>query len=246
VAESHSTAYRDDLAFIHDVGFGHFARQAAGELLQHLRATDNRQGLVVDLGCGSGILSEAIASHGLQVVGFDISSGMIALARGRVPRGEFHVASFLDARLPSAVAIAAIGEVFNYCFDRHNNRQRLWRLFGRVFEALEPGGLFLFDVATPGRVPGGLQRGYTEGPGWACLYTATEDKPRQRLTRTITSFRQDGDLYRRDHEVHELQLLDRAEVRQWLQAVGFRVRTLKGYGDMRFPRGYVGFLARKP
>jgi SAM-dependent methyltransferase len=241
-----SAAYRDDLAYIHDVGFGQFAKQAAIELLGHLRRTANRQGLVVDLGCGSGILSEAVSDAGFRVVGFDISCGMIDLARERVPQAEFHEASFLDVPLPSAIAVAAIGEVFNYCFDRHNTRQRLWRLFGRVFDALAAGGLFLFDVATPGRVPGGLQHGYTEGPGWACLYTAVEDARRKRLTRTITSFRQVGDLYRRDHEVHQLQLLDRAEVRARLRAVGFRVCTLAGYGDMQFPRGYVGFLARKP
>jgi len=238
-------AYCDDLAYIHDVGFGQYANAAATELLGHLSEMDHREGTVVELGCGSGIMAETLLNAGFDVVGFDISRGMINLARARVPKAEFHLASFLDVPLPSAIAVAAIGEVFNYRFDSRNTRQRLERVFGRVFEALAPGGLFLFDVATPGRVPDGGHHGYTEGEGWACLYTAKEDAKRKTITRTITSFRQVGRLYRRDHEVHELQLFDRAEVREGLRAVGFQVRTLQSYGNMRFPRGCVGFLARK-
>ncbi|MBI2826922.1 MAG: class I SAM-dependent methyltransferase [Planctomycetia bacterium] len=144
-------AYRDDLAYIHDAGFGHLAVAAAGELIGQLRQQGTRDGLVVELGCGSGNLSERVAAAGFQVCGFDISPAMVALAQNRVPRGEFHCESFLTARLPRCVAVAAIGEVLNYLFDARRAATRLPRVFRRAYKALLPGGLLLFDVATPGR-----------------------------------------------------------------------------------------------
>src|SRR5262245_59853369 len=240
-------AYRDDLAYIHDAGFGHLATNAAPVLLEALRGRELGGGLVIDLGCGSGILAEEVVAAGYDVLGIDISEGMIALARRRVPEAQFRQASLLTAELPPCVAVSAIGECFNYLFDTGNTKQALLRLFRRIHRALAPGGVLLFDAAGPGRVPGaGPTRNYAEGDGWAVLFTAEEDRRRNLLTRRITSFRQVGDLYRRDHEVHRLRLLPKAEVTRQLCEVGFRVRTLAGYGPLRFGPGHAGFLARKP
>jgi SAM-dependent methyltransferase len=244
-----ATAYSPDLASIHDSGFGHVAANAAVELLKHLRKSRKREpsGLVIDLGCGSGILSEAASDAGYDVLGFDYSESMLALARKRAPRAEFRRESFIAARLPSCVAIAAIGEVFNYLFDRRNRASRLPQVLRTMYQALEPGGLLLFDVATPGRVPGSTpQRGFSEGPGWTCLYTSEEDRRRMTLTRTITSFWKVGDLYRRSREIHRLRLYHRNTVQQELRHAGFRVQTRSGYGRFRFPPGWVGFAATKP
>ncbi len=170
-----ASAYSADLAYIHDAGFGHVAANAAVELLKRLRKSPKRDstGLVVDAGCGSGILSQAVSSAGYGVVGFDYSESMLNLARKRAPRGEFRRESFVTAELPPCLAIAAIGEVFNYLFDRRNRGNLLPRVLRKMYQALEPGGLLLFDVATPGRVPGSTPtRGFTEGPGWTVLYTA--------------------------------------------------------------------------
>ena len=49
------TAYDRDLAYIHDTGFTSFARNAAPGLLRLLRRNRVRDGLVVDVGCGSGV-----------------------------------------------------------------------------------------------------------------------------------------------------------------------------------------------
>src|SRR5882757_1954445 len=67
-------SYRDDLAHIHDAGFGGFARAAAPVLVEALKAGGIDQGLVIDLGCGSGILSRAIYQAGYDVLGVDISA----------------------------------------------------------------------------------------------------------------------------------------------------------------------------
>ena len=240
-------AYRDDLAHIHDAGFGGFAQAAAPVLVEALKAGGINQGLVIDLGCGSGILSRAIYQAGYEVLGVDISEAMIARARQCVPRGEFRVESLLKAELPPAVAVAAVGEAINYLFDPENTRSSLAKLLLRIHGALEPGGVFLLDVAEPGRVPGvGLTRMYFEGNGWALLVSNEEDRRRRFLTRRITSFRQVGELYRRDHEVHRQRLLPRSEMAAQLRSIGFRVRVLRGYSGLRFGTGHVGFLARKP
>ena len=98
------TAYKDDLAYIHDVGFGSFARGATPGLLEILRRRGLTQGLVVDLGCGSGIWARALVDAGYDVLGIDISAAMIEMARRRVPEGDFRPGSFLQATLPPCEA----------------------------------------------------------------------------------------------------------------------------------------------
>src|SRR5262245_50867094 len=107
-------AYREDLAHVHDAGFGTFARGAAGLLLEELRRSGLDRGLVLDLGCGSGILAERVAAGGFEVLGIDLSAALLALARRRVPGGRFRVESVLAAELPPCVAVAAVGECLNY------------------------------------------------------------------------------------------------------------------------------------
>jgi SAM-dependent methyltransferase len=240
-------AYRDDLAYIHDTGYGGLARSAAQVLLEDLRRRDIAAGLVVDLGCGSGILSAELAGAGHEILGIDISPAMLARAQQRVPGGQFRTESLLSAPLPLCVAVTAVGQCCNYLFDAEHTPERVWGLFGRIFAALLPGGPFLFDVAEPGRVPGqGPSRSYAEGEDWAALVTAEEDIQTAMLTRHITSFRKVGELYRRDHEVHRLRLLPRAEVALQLEQAGFAVQLLAGYGSLAFAPGHAGFLARKP
>lgn len=239
-------AYREDLAYIHDVGFGHLARSAADELLKQLARHKHASGLVVDLGCGSGILSERVSNAGYDILGIDLSPAMVALARQRVPRGEFRAASILDAKLPTCTAVAAVGEIVNYLFDRRNSATKLQQLLRKVHRALVPGGVCLFDVAAPGRAPGGSASNYQVGNDWACLHTATEDRSRQLLTREIITFRRQGDLYRRDHEIHRLRLFPRSQVIADLRRVGFRVLSKASYGDTALPAGLYAFVAVKP
>lgn len=240
-------AYRKDLAYIHDAGHGDFARRAAPALLRLFRQQRLRRGLVIDLGCGSGIWAQALCEAGYEVLGIDLSEAMIALSRKRVPDGQFRQESHFKAVLPPCIAVTALGECFNYLFDRHHANRKLAKLFRRIYDALSPGGLLVFDAAGPGRVRGfGPQRSYREGDDWAVLVTAREDREQRLLTRRITSFRRIGKLYRREEEIHRLRLLAPAELARQLRTIGFRVRILSGYGSLRFAPGHAGFLARKP
>jgi SAM-dependent methyltransferase len=238
--------YREDLAYIHDTGFGFFADGAAPGLLALLRRCSVTRGLVVDLGCGSGLWARELVRAGYEVLGVDYSAAMIALARKKVPQASFVQASYLKVRLPPCDAVTSVGECLNFQFDRHGEGE-LAALFGRVHAALRPGGVFVFDVVEPGRYPPGIPtRVYRTGDDWATLVEIEEDDERQVLTRHITSFRRVGKLYRRSEEVHRLRLFRAAALAEELARAGFRVRTLRGYGDFRLRRAQAVLLARKP
>lgn len=243
-------AYKSDLAYIHDVGHGDLARAAAETLIASLRRRGRESGRIVDLGCGSGILAELLLDAGYDVTGYDLSEAMIATARRRAPRADLRVASFLDAEIPSGtIAVTGIGEVLSYLFDEQAAGAALDGLFARVHAALERRGVFLFDVVSPGRLRGASpQRYWREGEDWTVLIEVDEDPVECRLDRSITTFRRVGphEAWRRDHEVHRLREHPRAEVVARLRAVGFRVRSLAGYGLKRFGPGHIGFSARKP
>jgi len=116
--------------------------------------------------------------------------------------------------------------------------------FRRAHAALGTGGLLIFDVAEVG-----LDRGRApacrEGEGWACLVRFAYDDARQRLTRHITTFRRIGASYRRREETHHVQLYRASAVARELREAGFRVRTVRRFGEYPLPPGRVGFLARK-
>lgn len=238
--------YRPDLAYIHDAGFGAVAEHGAKLLLRELRARSFKEGTVVDLGCGSGILSAAAAARGFDAVGIDISPAMIALARKRAPNADFRVGPIEKAKLPPCVAVAAVGEILNYVFRPKEKRSRLPDLFRRIHHALAPGGLFLLDVAGPGRAGGAYRPRFVAGANWA-VFAESHEEDGTFLARRIISFRQiEGGLYRKDEETHRQRLYAPSEIARPLRAAGFRVKRLAGYGSLKFPKGVAGFLATKP
>lgn len=238
-----SAAYGDDLAYVHDVGFGSFAEGSAPGLLGILRRAGINDGLVVDLGCGSGIWARHLIDAGYEVIGVDPSPAMIALARKRAPDARFHIESFLKFRLPRCRAITALGEVLCYQSNSENNARSLHRFFQRAYHALEPSGVFIFDIAEIG-----LDRGraatFREGPDWACLIRFEYDAERDQLIRHIGTFRKIRSLYRRRDEVHRLQLYGRKDIADMLRKIGFAVRMVRRYGHYPLLPGRVGFIAR--
>jgi SAM-dependent methyltransferase len=238
-------AYAEDLAYIHDVAFGEFAIEAAPGLLGILRRNGVAGGLVVDLGCGSGIWARELICAGYDVLGVDISPSMIALARKKAPRATFLTASLLSVEVPPCSAVTSIGECLNYCFDPSNSKRQLVRLFRRVYKALRPGGVFVFDIAEPGQVAGAAQRKFADGEDWAVLLEAAEERKGRILTRRITAFRSLGDLYRRSEEIHRLRLWESTELLAALRRIGFLARPLRCYGSRRIPFAHIGILARK-
>ena len=58
--------YGVDLARIHHQGYDDLARRAGPAIVRHLREAEIRAGLIVDLGCGSGILAGYLSDRGYQ------------------------------------------------------------------------------------------------------------------------------------------------------------------------------------
>lgn len=224
--------YRDDLAYIHHAGFSEFARSAAPGVMALLP-----KGLIVEVGCGSGVLARTLTDAGFDVFGIDASAAMIELARANAPDARFEVATFGDAELPSCAAIVAMGEVLNY-----GTLDDVKRFVRNAANALPANGLLLFDVAERGSYPphDELRIG---GDDWSVI--TIKDSDGERVTRRVLTFRQVDGVTRRDEEVHVLELYSRDELVATLRAHGFRVRTRRSYGSRRLPRGHVLFIAER-
>ncbi len=241
--------YQDDLAYIHDTGYGHLAKHSTPLLIQELANAGFKNGTVVELGCGSGITSRMLCDTGYDVIGVDISEALIEMARERVPEGEFHVGSFVDTDVPPCIAVTAIGEVFNHHIETETTADTSIRaqIFQRIYNALEPGGIVLFDMDGPARAPSpGCHQKFGKGPDWVVLIEEELEALHSILTRRITSFRKFGDVYRRDDETHRLQLAPPEIVVDQLQRTGFEASRMNHYGELRLPQGLTGFLAKKP
>ncbi|MBZ5597102.1 MAG: class I SAM-dependent methyltransferase [Acidobacteriia bacterium] len=238
-------SYQDDLTYIHDVAFTDFIRAAIPGLLRILHHKRITGGLVIDLGCGSGIWARELTRAGYDVLGVDISDAMLKLARKRAPKARFVHSSLFQMKLPPCVAVTAIGECVNYRFDRTNNRKELSRFFRRLYRALAPGGVFVFDVAEPGRGGSGGPLKSFQGRDWALLLQVKEDRKRRVLTRRMTVFRKIGKLYRRSEEVHRVRLYPRFQIIRQLESAGFKVRVLSSYGRQSFSTGHIAFVAHK-
>ena len=236
--------YGEDLSHIHDVGFGGLAEHAAKGLPQVFRENQISDGLVIDVGCGSGIWAKALVDHGYKALGIDQSASMIDIARQRVPEAEFRTESFLTSSLPPCKAITALGEVLNYQFDERNSRDALIGFFNKTYHALEPGGLFVFDLAGPGRNKTTPQL-FRDSEDWTCLVQHTLNESNDFLSRSIITYRKVGDLYRRDEETHEMQLYPPDEIVRELQQIGFEVQTVDRYGEFVFPDALIGYVCRK-
>jgi SAM-dependent methyltransferase len=238
--------YNEDLAYIHDVGFRDYALKSAPGILEILTAHEISTGLIVDLGCGSGLLDELLDRVGYRVLGIDISPAMISIAKARVPTAEFQIESLFTAEISACAAVVSIGECLNYVFDDNCDRV-LNDLFQRIYRALIPGGIFIFDVVTPGQVPAGeVVKNFTEGQDWIVLVEKQEDITRQILTRRIITFRQIGELYRRSEEVH-LQRLFAVEILATIvERIGFRVEIIDRYAQFQLPPARIAFILQKP
>ena len=111
------------------------------EAASALRLARRRSPVVVELGVGSGALAQRCLSVAprARVIGFDLDSGILALATRRLGRRLTTVSgNFLAMPLPRCDVITA-------SFALHHVRTRAGKaaLYRRCFNALRPGGLFV-------------------------------------------------------------------------------------------------------
>lgn len=109
-------------------------------------------GTLADVGCGPGHVSHFLAERHADVLGIDVSSKMISIARQRNPRLKFKVGSIL--RLPEPDQ-SWRGLVSLYSIIHFTDAERL-QAFSEFSRVLEPAGWLLvaFHVDAPGFTSG--------------------------------------------------------------------------------------------
>lgn len=236
--------YGEALAAIQVAAFGDAARGAVPGLLSELRAAGHRAGRVVDLGCGGGDWLAALDAAGYDAVGYEPSPHLAAHARRLAPGARVFEGGVEDASLDGAVAVTALGEVFNYLVPGVRTPP-LARRFARIGRALPRGGLLAFDLIVAG-APAMRYRTWNEGPGWLLAVELREWPARGLAERSIRIFRRGEDRIWQDGlERHRIRVPSRSAVVAALRDAGFSVRTRRCWGDHPLAPRRLAFLARK-
>jgi SAM-dependent methyltransferase len=243
---SSADSYRTDLATVHHRGFGFHAAACAPGILQFLEPVRERQGLVLELGCGSGLLTRELIAAGHRVIATDASPAMLELARAELGTAaeEVRQLTLPDDPLPPADAIVAVGHPINYLPDAAAIDRALVAIAG----ALRPGGLLAFDVCD---LEWGEARRNAPALGrtaddWALITEFSLPAP-DRFVRDITTFVRNADgSWRRDFEHHENVLLDTAQVPALLNRHGVQARVGSAFGSETLPQGLRVITGHKP
>jgi SAM-dependent methyltransferase len=236
--------YRADLARIHHLGFGFHALDCAPGILAHLKPVLARHGVVVELGCGSGLLTRHLIDAGHRVIASDASPAMLDLARELAPDAlEIRRITLPDDPIPDADAIVSVGHVLSYLPDAG----AIDRALVAIARALRPGGQMAIDLCDLRYAEARSDlstRSWVEDD-WA-LITHFEAPTPDRFVRRMTMFtRSEDGSWRRDEERHDNALIDTSRVPALLAAEGVSVRIGTSFGDEELPEGLHTIVGAK-
>jgi SAM-dependent methyltransferase len=230
---------------VHHRGFGFHAASCAPGVIQLLAPVRSRKGLVLELGCGTGLLTKELIAAGHRVVATDASTAMLEIAREVVgDAAELHQLALPDDPLPDADAIVAVGHPLNYLPDV----DAFDRALIAIAHALRPGGLVTFDVCDLGwgRVRQGATAFGRAEPDWAIITEFSLPSP-DRFIRDMTIFvaNEDGS-WRRDSEHHENVLVDVSHIPVLLHEHGINARVNSSFGAETLPAGMLAVTGHRP
>jgi SAM-dependent methyltransferase len=244
VSETGDPYYRADLARVHHLGFGFHADACARGVLDSLATVRQRNGLVVELGCGSGHLTRHLLNAGHRVIATDASPAMLDLARGQLPGVEgCRLLSLPDDPIPAADAIVSVGHVLNYLRDEAAIRRAL----RAICDALRPGGVLALDLCDLrwGEIRRNAPSYASVNDDWAIVTRFSVPAPTQFIREITTFIRGEGGAWRRDDERHENVLIDTSYVPDLLRECGVDATLRSSFGGEELPAGLVTVVGRR-
>lgn len=234
--------YGPDLALVHDRGFGRHAEATAAGVLAVLAGVRARNGLVHEIGCGSGALTRHLLAAGHRVVASDASPAFVDLARRHLPEVDVRRIRLPDDPLPAADAVVGIGHVLNYLPDLASLRRAL----GAVAASLRPGGVLALDLCDLGFAAGKAEAPFVRVADDWVIATRFSSPRRDVLVRDLTTFvKEDDGRWRRSDERHTTVLVDTGLVPAWLAGAGVDAEVRAGFGAERLPQGLVAVVGTR-
>jgi SAM-dependent methyltransferase len=228
--------YRHDLALVHHLGFGSHAQACAPGILALLEPIRSRDGVVLELGCGSGLLTRELTAAGHRVIATDASPAMLDLARSHAPAAEdIRVLVLPRDPLPRVDAVVSVGHVLSYLPDEHAIDQALTA----IARAVQPGGLLAIDICdlAYGKARHDAPPAARIQDDWAIITRFSLPAP-SRFVRQITTFVRSGDgSWRRDDETHYNVLIDTTRAPLQLAGEGVQAKVASAFGTEELPTG---------
>ena len=204
----------------------------------------------VDLACGTGSVTAILAQRGYRVTGVDMSEEMLTVAAMKTqdlePRPMFSCQYLQELRLPRAVDMAVCAlDSLDYILDPADCKEAI----RRVYKALNPGGIFIFDVNTPEKLRAMDDQVFLdEDDDVYCVWRGEFDEQTNICSYGMDLFQRHGEVWHRSFEEHREYAYSREQLTEYLKAAGFT--HIEVYADREFiaPREgeqRIYFKARK-
>ena len=189
---------------------------------------------VIDLACGTGSVTAILARMGYPVLGVDMSEEMLTEAAMKTmdidPMPRFSCQMLQELRLPKAVDLAVCAlDSLDYITDPADCAEAI----RRVYKALNPGGIFIFDVNTPEKLRAmDGQVFLDEDDDVYCVWRGEFDEETNICSYGMDLFQRDGDMWYRSFEEHCEYAYSARQLVGYLKEAGFT--NIAVYADCCF------------
>ena len=197
-----------------------------------------REGLkprtAVDLACGTGSVTAILARKGLQVIGVDLSEEMLTVAQQKAAeldnQPQFVCQPLQELYLPRGVDMAVCAlDSLDYITDPASCAEAI----RRVYKALNPGGIFIFDVNTPEKLRAmDGQVFLDEDDDVYCVWRGEFDEETNICAYGMDLFQRRGEVWERSFEEHREYAYSQEQLVGYLKAAGFT--HIRVYADRLF------------